>query len=74
VKTNELIMDMPKNLLSLNGSNLVMPTEDNLTPQLPPIKFRIQNFLRPLAQTILPLEFHNKSNLNVKLSKENAPE
>jgi len=68
-KTNDQTMDMPRNLQSLNGSNLVMPTEENLTPQLPPIKFRMQNFLRPLAQTILPLEFHNPNNLSVNVPK-----
>jgi hypothetical protein len=32
---------MPRGLQSINvTTNLVMPTEENLTPQLPPLKFR----------------------------------
>lgn len=38
-KANELTMELPRGLQQINvTTNLVMPTEENLTPQLPPLK------------------------------------
>jgi hypothetical protein len=37
VKSGDSTMEMPKSLASINfTTNLVMPIEENLTPQLPP--------------------------------------
>lgn len=68
VKSGESQMDMPKSLASINfTTNLVMPIEENLTPQLPPKNYGKEQQFRALVQTSIPITEYNSNNLNFEI-------
>jgi hypothetical protein len=50
-KQNENQMDIPRSLAQVEQSNLVMPIEENLSPQLPPLNYKKEFSLRSLVST-----------------------
>ena len=56
-------MDIPRSLAQVEQSNLVMPIEENLSPQLPPLNYKKEFSLRSLVSTQADI---------TKLHEENA--
>lgn len=51
-KSNDTKMDIPRTLGQINFiTELVMPIEENLQPQLPPVNFRRNQWMTTLVQT-----------------------
>jgi hypothetical protein len=65
-------MDIPRALASVTVSNLAMPIEENLSPQLPPLNYKKEFWLRPLVSTQSPTETLLESNTIVGNSKDAA--
>jgi len=64
-KANDTKMDIPRSLGAINvATELVMPIEENLQPQLPPANFNLSTSLRTLVQTSVNILEFNPSNLS----------
>lgn len=50
-RPNEQTMDIPKSLGQISNTNLVMPIEENLSPQLPPPNFKRNWTMKALVST-----------------------
>ena len=63
-------MEMPKTLAGIAATTaLVVPIEENLTPQLPPSKYLTDTVLRALVVTTMPIEEFNPENLKIPLTQ-----
>jgi len=61
-KQNENTMDIPKSLGQINSTHLVMPIEENLSPQLPPLNYKKNFIQKALVRTSLPITSYDESN------------
>jgi hypothetical protein len=48
-------MDLPKPLMNISKTNLVMPIEENLSPQLPKKNFKRICMTKALVKTVYPV-------------------
>jgi len=60
---NSSTMEIPQALQKITSSSLVMPIEENLSPQLPNINFRINFVQTCIVQTTSPIDKFNPANI-----------
>ena len=74
LKQGETTMEMPKQLSNIQlTTNLVMPIEENLTPQLPPLKIHSVHQIKALVSTTALITKHVPHNLAGAFAPEPIP-
>ena len=61
-RPNEQTMDIPKSLGQITSTNLVMPIEENLSPQLPPLTYKKNWTQKALVRTSEDISKHDPKN------------
>lgn len=64
-KQNDNTMDCPKTLQSISATFLVMPIEENLSPQLPPPNYKKNFVQKTLVRTSLPIYSFDEENIAI---------
>ena len=63
-RPNETSMDIPKSLGQISQTHLVMPIEENLSPQLPPPNFKKNAAQKALVRTSMDITKVDSANIN----------